>query len=71
MSPLVLGEILGVFVTTLITDDKYSDKDFDYFATLNSNKLISKRKIFLKFFVLFQEFTSNFKQFENKDNCHS
>ena len=60
-----------MFVTTLIVDDKYSDKDFDYFATLNSNKLISKRKIFSKFLILSEERTSNFKQFENKDNRHS
>ena len=71
MSTLVLGEILRLFVNTFTGDDKYSDQEFNYFATLNSNTIISKTKMFLKFFVLFLEYTSNFKQFENKDNCDS
>ena len=71
MSPIVIPEILGVFVNTFTADDKYSDQDFDYFATLNSNTIISKIKIFLKIFVLFLESTSNFKQFDNKVNLHS
>ena len=71
MSTLVLGEILRLFVNTFTADDKYSDQEFNYFATLNSNTIISKTKMFLKFFVLFLEYTSNFKQFENKDNCDS
>ena len=60
--------MLGVFANTFTADDKYSDQDFDYFATLNSNTILSKTKIFLKLFVQFLESTSNFKQFDKKDN---
>ena len=67
-SPIVIPEMLGVFANTFTADDKYSDQDFDYFATLNSNTILSKTKIFLKLFVQFLESTSNFKQFEKKDN---
>ena len=67
-SPIVIPEMLGVFANTFTADDKYSDQDFDYFATLNSNTILPKTKIFLKLFVQFLESTSNFKQFEKKDN---
>ena len=67
-SPIVIPEMLGVFANTFTADDKYSDQDFDYFATLNSNTILSKTKIFLKLFVQFLESTSNFKQFDKKDN---
>ena len=54
MFTIVIPEILGVFVTTLIADDKYSDQDFNYFANLNSNTLISEifcsvLEIYIKF----------------------
>ena len=71
MFPIVIPEILGVIVNTFTAYDKYSDQDFDYFATLNSNMIISKTKIFWKIFFLLLESTSNFKQFENKDNRHN
>ena len=67
-SPIVIPEMLEVFANTFTADDKYSDQDFDYLATLNSNTILSKTKIFLKLFVQFLESTSNFKQFDKKDN---
>ena len=51
MSPLVLGEILGVFVNTLIADDKYPFQDYENLRLPIQMQLPEKPKIFSQFFV--------------------
>ena len=71
MSPLVLGEILGVFVDTLPADDKYPVEYYENLRLPIQMQLSEKGKPFSEFFVRFQESTSNFKHFEGKDDGHS
>ena len=71
MSPLVLGEILRVFVNTLTADGKYPVQECQNLQLPIEMQLSEKRKSFSKFFVPFLEFTSNFNHFEKKDDCHS
>ena len=71
MSPLVLGEILGVFVNTLTANEKYRVQDCENLQLPIQMILSEKRKTFSQFFVPFPESTSNFKHFEKKDDCHS
>ena len=66
MSPLVLGEILGVFITTLIADDKYRVQDCENLPLAIQMQWYEKQKNFSQFFVPFLESTWNFKYFENK-----
>ena len=70
MSPLGLGEILGVFVETVTADSKYPVPDFKNFHLPIQMQLSEKRKTFSKFFVPFLESTSNFKRFQRKDDRH-
>ena len=51
MSPLVLGEIFGVFVNTLTADGKYPDQDCQNFLLDIQIQLTEKRKTFFEFFV--------------------
>ena len=53
MSPLVLGEILGVFVNTLTANDKYPVQDCDNFPLPTQMQLSEKRKTFSEFFLHF------------------
>ena len=71
MSPLVLGEILGVFVNTLTGDGKYLFQDFQNLSFHIQMQISEKLKIFSEFFVPFLESTSNFKHFEKKDGSPS
>ena len=71
MSPLVLGEILRVFVNRLTADDKYRVQDCENLPLPIQMQLSEKRKTFSQFFVTFLESTSNFKHFEKKDDLHS
>ena len=71
MSPLVLGEILGVFVNRFTADGKYPVQDFENLQLPIQNQLCGKRTTFSEFFVSFVESTSNFKHFEEKDDRHS
>ena len=71
MSPLVLGEILGVFVNTLTADGKYPVQGCENLQLPIQMQLSEKRKTFSEFFVPFLESTSNFKHFEKKDDRHS
>ena len=71
MSPLVLGKILGVFVNTLTAEGKYPVEDWENLQLSIQMQLSWKWKGFSEFSVLFLEFTSNFKHFEKKDDCHS
>ena len=71
ISPLVLGEILGVFVNTLTADAKYPLQDCENQLLLIQMQLSEKLIAFSEFFVPFLESTSNFKQFQKEDDCHS
>ena len=71
MSALVLGAILGLFVTTLIADDKYAVQDFENLLVPIQIQLSQKQKSFSLFFVPFLGSRSNLKHFERKDDCHS
>ena len=71
MSPLLLGEILRVFVNTLTADGKYPVQECQNLQLPIEMQLSEKRKSFSKFFVPFLESTSNFNHFEKKDDCHS
>ena len=64
MSPLVLGEILGVFVNTLTDDAKDPVQVCENLQLPIQMQLSEKRKSFFEFFVPFLESTSNFKHFE-------
>ena len=71
MSPLVLDEVLVVFVNRLTADGKYPVQDCENLQLPIQMILFVKRKTFSQFFVTFQESTTNFKHFEKKDDCHS
>ena len=63
MSPLVVCEILRVFVNTLIADGKYPVQDCENLPLPIQMQLSGKRKTLSPFFVQFLESTSNFKRF--------
>ena len=67
MSPLVLGEIFGVFVDTLTADAKYPVEVCQNLQLPFQMQLSEKRKTFPQFFVPYVESTSNFEHFERKD----
>ena len=72
MSPLVLGEIGGVFLKTLTSDGKYPVQGSGNLQLRIEIQLSEKKKKKLSdFFVPFLESTSNFKHFEKKDDRHS
>ena len=71
MSPLVLGEILVVFVNTLTVDAKYPVQDCENLLLPIQMYLSEKRKTVSQFLVPFLESTSNFKHFEKKYDCQS
>ena len=57
MSPLVLGEILGIFVNTLTADGKYPVPGSENFQLPIQMQLSEKQKTFSEFFVPFLEST--------------
>ena len=71
MSPLVLGEILGMFVKTLIANAKYPVQGCENLQLPIQLQLSEKQKTISQFFVPFLESISNFKHFEQKDDRHS
>ena len=71
MSPLELGEILGVFVNTLTADEKYPVQDCQSLPLPNQMQLSEKAKFSSQSFAPFLESNSNFKLFERKDDRHS
>ena len=71
MSPLVLGEILGVFVNTLTADGKYPVQGCENLQLPIQMQLFEKRKTFFQFFILFLRSTWNFEHFERKNDRHS
>ena len=66
MPPLLLREILRVFLNTLAPEGNYPIEDWQNFGLPIQMQLSEKRKTFSQFFVPFLESTSNFKQFEKK-----
>ena len=70
MSPLVLGEILSVFVNTLTPDGKYPVQDRENLELPIQKQLCGKRTTFSECFIPFLESTSNFKHFEEKHDRH-
>ena len=66
MLPLVLGEILGVFVEILSANCKYPVQYSGNLRFLIHRQFSEKRKAFSQFFLPFLESTSSFKHFEKK-----
>ena len=71
MSPLVLGEILGMFLNTLTDDGMYPVQGCENLQLPIQMQLSEKQKTFSKFFFPFLESSSNFKHFEKRVDCHS
>ena len=71
MSPVVLGEILGVFVNTLTADAEYPVQDCKNLQLPIQMQLPEKRKMLAHIFVQFLKATSISKHFEKKDDRHS
>ena len=71
MSPVVLGEILGVFVNTLTADVEYPVQDCKNLQLPIQMQLSQKRKKLSHIFVQFLEATSISKHFEKKADRHS
>ena len=71
MSPLVIGEILQVFVNTLTPDDKYRVQHSENLTLPIQVQLCEKRETLSQFFVPFLYSTSNLKHFERKDDRHT
>ena len=66
MSPLVLGEILEVFLNILTADGKCRVQGCGNMQLPIQMQLSEKQKIFSEIFIPFLESTSNFKHFEKK-----
>ena len=71
ISPLALGEILGVFVSTLTADGKYPVWDCENLPLPIQMQLSEKQKSFFHCFLPFLESKSDFKHIETKDHGHS
>ena len=65
-SPLVIIQILGVFINTLTADDNYPVPDYKNLQLPIEMQLSSKQTCFFQFFVPFLDSTSNFKHFLKK-----
>ena len=71
MSPLVLGEIVGVLANTLTADGKYPDQGCENLQLPIQMQLYEKRKSFSQLFIPFLESTSYLKKKKKKDDSHS
>ena len=71
ISPLGIGEILGVFVNKLTAEGKYPVEDWENLSLPIQMQVSEKRNTLPQFFSAFLESTSNFKHFEKKDDGHS
>ena len=71
MSPLVLGEIVGVFLNTLTDDGMYPVQGCENLQLPIQMQLSGKQKNFSDLFLPFLHSTSNFKHCEKKVDCHS
>ena len=68
ISPLVLGEISGVFLNTLTSDGKYPVQACENLQVSTQMQLAEKRKLFSEAFLPFLVFPSNFEHFDGKDD---
>ena len=71
MSWLVICEILGLLVNTLIADDKYSVHYKENLQKPIQMQLSKNQKTFSQVVAAFLKFTSIFQHFEKKDDLHS
>ena len=71
MDLLVICEILGPFVNTYTTHDKYSLRNNDKLLQTSQMKLSKKQKTFNHFFASLLKSRSYFQHFEKKDDLHS
>ena len=71
MYPIVLDEMLGMFVNTLTGYGKYPVQGCKNLQLAIQMQLSEKRKPFSQFFVRFLDSTSNLEHFERKDGRHS
>ena len=71
MSPLVLCEVLVVFVNWLTVNDKYPVQDCENWQLSIQMQLSEKQKTFFQVFVPFLESTSNSKHSEKENDCQS
>ena len=71
VSPLVLGQILGVFVKTLTSDGKYLVQGSEKLQLSIHMRLFEKQKTFSPSFFPFLDSPSKFEYFEWKDHPHS
>ena len=60
-----------MFRNTLTANDKYSFHDLENLFSPTQIQLSLKPKTFFDFFLPFHQSISNFKIFEEKDDCHS
>ena len=67
ISPLILLEVLAVFVNRLTANGKYPVQDSGNFQLPIQMQWSQKRNIY----VPFLQSTSNFKHFEKNDGCHN
>ena len=66
MSPLVVCEILGLFLNILTGDDKYSLCYRQNLSETIQMQLSKRLKIFLQLIAAFLESSSNFEHFEKQ-----
>ena len=71
MALLALWKILGLFVTTLTADDKYSLLNRDNLTQPIQILVPQKQKTFSQFLSAFLKTIWNFKHFQTKDDSHS
>ena len=71
MCPLLLGEVLVVFLNRLTAGGKYPVQDCENLQLPIQMQLSEKRKPFSEFFVPFPEYQSNMNHFAKKDDRHS
>ena len=71
ISPVLLGEILEIFLNTLSTDGKYLIEDWENLPLPIEMQFSEKWKTFSQFLAPFMDSASNFKHFEEKDDGHS
>ena len=71
MFPLLLFEILLVFLNTLTAEVKYPIEDWGNFPLPIQMQLSEIQNKFSWFFLPFLESTSNFQHFETKDDGHT
>ena len=65
-SALVTSEIFGLFVNTLIPDDKYSGRNMQIFWQQRQTLLSQEEKSFCGFFIAFPKYAWNLDRFEKK-----